>query len=266
MSTQTSMTPSPSHLAIRTPRREQMSRRRARKAVSTSTARSSPSHLRQGREARDIHEGEAAMHPHTENAPMPAAPRPNSRRSPRTGWWRPVGPPTMAPWRRRGDSSRARWCWSAAGPRTSARATALRLAAEGAAVAVGDVRPRGCGVRGRGGGGGRRPRRRRALRRPPRGVGRRLRRARRRRVRRRRRGRPQRGLEPPPSRHGRRRRRSRRVGAGDRDHDAGRPAPGPPRHPGHDGAAAAGPSSPSRRGRAPSASRPGWPTACPRRR
>ena len=42
VSTHTSMTPSPSHLAMRTPRRAQMSRRSARKAVSTSTACSSP--------------------------------------------------------------------------------------------------------------------------------------------------------------------------------------------------------------------------------
>src|ERR1700722_5681408 len=37
------MTPSPNHLAIRTPRREQISRSRDRKAESTSTACSSPS-------------------------------------------------------------------------------------------------------------------------------------------------------------------------------------------------------------------------------
>jgi hypothetical protein len=43
VSTHTSMTPSPSHLAMRTPRREQISRKRARNAVSTSTACSSPS-------------------------------------------------------------------------------------------------------------------------------------------------------------------------------------------------------------------------------
>ena len=41
-STLTSMAPSPSHLATRTPRREQMSRTRARNEESTLTARSSP--------------------------------------------------------------------------------------------------------------------------------------------------------------------------------------------------------------------------------
>jgi hypothetical protein len=43
VSTHTSMTPSPSHLAMRTPRRAQMSRRSARNAVRISTACSSPS-------------------------------------------------------------------------------------------------------------------------------------------------------------------------------------------------------------------------------
>ena len=61
------------------------------------------------------------MHPHTADAPMPAAPRPNSAARAANRMVAPgVGPPTMAPWRRRGDSSTARWCWSAAGPRTSA--------------------------------------------------------------------------------------------------------------------------------------------------
>ena len=43
VSTLTSMAPSPSHLAMRTARREQMSRSAARNTPSTATARSSPS-------------------------------------------------------------------------------------------------------------------------------------------------------------------------------------------------------------------------------
>ena len=42
VSTLTSMAPSPSHLAMRTARREQMSRSAARNTPSTATARSSP--------------------------------------------------------------------------------------------------------------------------------------------------------------------------------------------------------------------------------
>ena len=94
--TQTSITPSPNHLAIRTPRRAQMSRRSIRNAVSTSTARSSPS------------VSVSAVNPETSTNPKvrwtrtatmlpcarPDAPIVRCAAKGRHGWPRP----TMAPW------------------------------------------------------------------------------------------------------------------------------------------------------------------------
>ena len=137
--------------------------------------------LRQRREARHVDEGEAAMDPHRRCCHV-AAPQPNPGGSLGPDGGGRARPPTMAPWRRRGDSSRARWRSSAAAPRTSAAPppAAGRGRRRRGRRRRGAPRARRRWPRSRG---GRRPRRRGALRRARRGVGRRLRRARRRRVR-----------------------------------------------------------------------------------
>ena len=137
MSTHTSITPSPSHLTIRTPRREQMSRRRARNAVSTSTARSSPSSSVNAVKPETSTKAKlrctrTSAYSHVSRPPAqflaPAG----------TGWWRPGGPPTMAPWRRGGQLD-GKIVLVSGGASDIGRATALRLAGAGAAVVVGDV-------------------------------------------------------------------------------------------------------------------------------
>ena len=267
MSTHTSMTPSPSHLAIRTPRREQMSRRRARNAVSTSTARSSPSSsvnavkpetstkakLRCTRTPRCSHVG-----------PPPAQ---FLAAAQGTGWWRPCRP-------------------SYDGRNGAGRGTARRQGRAGQRRRL-RHRPRhgaAAGRRGRGGGG----RRRLARGRDVGGRGGASRRragasacaatsAARSRS-------PPSSSAPSPSSaastrvdhnaawsHPRLDTDAVGVDLGvweraHRDHDRGAPSCWRATPSRSWRRAAAGPSSPSRRGRAPSASRPGWPTACPRPR
>ena len=84
VSTHTSMTPSPSHLAMRTPRRGQMSTQEGAECGQHVDRPLVPLHLGQGGEARDVHEGEAAMHPHGEMLPCraPLVPIPAGAQAP----------------------------------------------------------------------------------------------------------------------------------------------------------------------------------------
>ena len=113
---------------------------------------------------------------------MSGVPRPNSRARAGTGWWGPVRPSYNGPMAPEGGQLDGKVVLVSGGASDIGRATALRLAGRGRR---GRGRRRVAGRRSLGGRGGRRrgPGRRAALRRPPRGVGRRLRRARHRRVR-----------------------------------------------------------------------------------
>src|SRR5580698_1679185 len=138
VSTHTSITPSPSHLTIRTPRREQISRRRARNAVRTSTARSSPS------SSVNAVKPETSTKAKLRCTRIPACshgsrPRAQFLAPAGTGWWRPGGPPTMAAMATEGGQLDGKIVLVSGGASDIGRATALRLAGAGAAVVVGDV-------------------------------------------------------------------------------------------------------------------------------
>ena len=95
-----------------------MSRSSDRNAVSTSTARSSPSSSVNAVNPETSTKAKLRC-TRTPNFPCQptSGPIPGLRRNRMVGRG---GPPTMAPWRRRGDSSTTRWCSSAAVPRASA--------------------------------------------------------------------------------------------------------------------------------------------------
>ena len=88
---------------MRTPRREQMSRRRERKAVSTSTARSSPSIsvMAVKPETSTKAKLRCTRTPKCSHVSRPPA-QSRSLQARDGGRW--SGPPTMAPWRRRGTA------------------------------------------------------------------------------------------------------------------------------------------------------------------
>src|SRR3984957_10190453 len=138
VSTHTSITPSPSHLTMRTPRREQMSRRRARNAVSTSTARSSPSSSVNAVKPETSTKAKLRC---TRIGAYSHVSRPLAQfRAPAgTGWCRPWPHSydgRMAP---EGGQLDGKVVLVSGGASDIGRATALRLAGAGAAVVVGDV-------------------------------------------------------------------------------------------------------------------------------